>query len=72
MQENPEEKKYRENVEMIATNIAQLSRQVNALLTGRLNRKAIVTLLVQSCKLPQKTVSDVLDAIVDLEKDYLK
>ena len=67
-----EERKAKEVVDTIATEIAKLSRQVSALLSGRLNRKAIITLLVSSTKLPQKTVDNVLTAIEQLEPTYLK
>lgn len=70
--ETPEEKKARETVETIATEIAKLSRQVSALLSGRLNRKAVVLLLVASSGQTQATINIVLDAISGLEEKYLK
>ncbi len=70
--ETEEEKKSREMVEEIASNIAMLSRQVTALLTGRLNRKAILILLANSTRMTQGQVDTVLDAISNLEKTYLK
>lgn len=69
--ETPEEKAYRENVESIATNIARLSREVKALLSGRVKQKTIIILLSHSCQLPQTTVKSVLEAIANLEGDYL-
>lgn len=69
--ETPEEKVAREQVETIATEIAKLSRQVSALLSGRLNRKAVVILLVASCGLNQSQINMVLDAIIGLEDKYL-
>jgi len=69
--ETPEEKAYRENVESIATNITRLSREVKALVSGRVKMKAIVILLAHSCQLPQTTIKSVLEGIVNLEGDYL-
>ena len=69
--ETPEEKQYREMVEGMATNIARLSREVKALLSGRLKMKTVVILLAHSCQLPQATVKSVLEAISNLEGDYL-
>ena len=58
--------------EQIASTITNLADAVEALLKGPLNRKALLVLLAHSTKLPQKQVSDVLIAIQDLRKDYLK
>ena len=69
--ETPEEKQYREMVEGMATNIARLSREVKALLSGRVKMKTITILLAHSCQLPQSTVKSVLEAITNLEGDYL-
>lgn len=71
-EENNGEAQYKNLVEEIAINVAKLSRQVAAILDGRLKKKSIVLLLAHSTNLPQRTVSDVLDAIVDLEKTHLK
>lgn len=70
--ETPEEKSYRESVEEIATNIARLSREVKALLSGRVKEKTVVILLAHSCQLPQTTIRNVLNALHNLEDDYLK
>ena len=70
--ETEEEKRAREMVEEIACNIAKLSRQVSAILDGRLKKKSIVLLLVHSSGLRQWEVEKVLDAIVDMEKTHLK
>lgn len=70
--ETEEEKKARETVETIACEIAKLSRQVSALLSGRLNRKAVILLLVASSGMNQRDVGMVLDAIEGLEGKYLK
>ena len=72
VKETDEEKKARETVEEIATEIAKLSRQVTALLSGRLNRKAVVILLTASSGLNQSNINMVLDAIMGLEEKYLK
>lgn len=69
--ETEEEKKSREMIEEIACNIAKLSRQVSALLTGRLKKKSLVILLAHSSSLPQYQVERVLDAIANLERDHL-
>lgn len=70
--ETDEQKKAREVVEQIATNIAQLSRQVRAILDGRLKQKSIVLLLAHTTGLPQYQIEKVLEAIKDMEKDHLK
>ncbi len=70
--ETEEEKKAREMVEEIASNIAKLSRQVNAILGGRLKYSTVVTLLVATTKLSRYQVNAVLAAIDNMEKDYLK
>lgn len=70
--ETEEEKKQREMVEEIATNIARLSREVRAIVGGRLREDAVVTLLVHATKLPRYNVEAVLKAIGNLEKNTLK
>jgi len=70
--ETEEQKKNREMIEDIAVNITQLSRQVSALLTGRLKRKSLVILLSHSAKMSQYQVESVLTAITNLEKDHIK
>lgn len=70
--ETPEAKKERELVETIAQEICKLSRQVTALLTGRLNRDAVIILLAHSTGLPQRTIMHVLSAIEGMEKKYTK
>lgn len=70
--ETPEEKQYRETVETIAGNISKLARAVTALLEeGPLKKKAIVILLANSSGNTQSTVTQVLDAISNLESDWL-
>lgn len=70
--ETEEQVKARETVEQIATTIAQLSRQVKALLGGRLRTETIVILLAHTTKLPQYQIKQVLDALVSMGKDHLK
>ncbi len=70
-QMSEEEKLAKATVDTIATEIAKLSRQVTALVGGRLNRKAIVVLLTASSGLSQSYVNMVLDAIMGLEDKYL-
>lgn len=67
-----EEKKAQETVEEIAREIVKLSRQVDAILKGRLKLESIVTLLVHSTKMSRNQVRTVLLAIADLENDNLK
>ncbi len=69
--ETPEEKAKREQLETIATNISELAESVRSLLKGPLNRKALLVLLASSTSLPQRTVSEVLSALENLEKDWL-
>lgn len=69
--ETVEEKQYREMVESMATNIARLSREVSALMSGRVKRKTLIVLLAHSCKLSQADIDSVLTAVENLEGDYL-
>ena len=70
--ETKEEKEYREMVETIASNIAQLSRQTSALLTGRLKEKTLLILLANMTGQSQSTIKSVLDALVNMENVLLK
>lgn len=70
--ETPEAKAYRELVESIAGNIAQLAKGVAALLNGPLKKRALVLLLASSSGCSQRQVEDVLKALEELEKDWLK
>jgi len=71
-EETPEEKKARETVEEIATTIAKLSRQVSAILQGRMKKESILVLLAHSTRMPKSQVEVVLDAIENMEKKHLK
>ena len=70
--ETDEAKNSRETVESIARNISALAKSVSALLSGPLNRKALVILLASSSGMSRGTVDDVLMALVNFEKDWLK
>lgn len=69
--ETEEEKKAREMVEQIASNIASLATAVKGLLNGPLKRKALVVLLTSSSKLAQWQVEKVLEALESMEGDWL-
>lgn len=71
IQETEEQKRNREIVESIAGNIARLADAVSSLLNGQLKKKAIVTLLSASSKLPQNKVEEVLKALENLKADWL-
>lgn len=70
--ETKEQKEAREMVETIATNIAKLSRQAHELLNGRLKKNAVVVLLSNATQLPKATISKVLDAVDDMEAEWLQ
>lgn len=70
--ETEEEKKAKQVVEDIATNIARLSREVSALLSGRLKKDTVVILLANSTRLPKYQIEAVLSALVEMEKTYLR
>ncbi len=71
--ETPEEHKARETVEAIAENIVNLATGVHKIVDGRLNKKAIILLLASAAGgMPQETVTRVLDAIMNLDKKFLK
>lgn len=70
-QETPEQKEYREMVERIAGNIANLAKAVHSLLNGPLKRKALVILLAHSSGQSQKAVEEILKALESMEADWL-
>jgi hypothetical protein len=70
--ETPEEKKERETAENIAESLEKLSRSVEALLKGPLNRKALHILLAAASGMSRSEVERVLTALENLRKDYLK
>lgn len=69
--ETEEQKKNRETVEAIASNIAALAKGVKALLNGPVNRRALVILLARSAQQTEKNVGEVLSALESLESDWL-
>ncbi len=69
--ETPEQKQYRELVETIAGNIANLAKAVSAMLNGPLRKRAIILLLASSSGQTQKAVEDILSALQNLESDWL-
>lgn len=69
--ETPEEKNRRELVEGIAKNLKELTVEVKKLLNGPLKRKTLLVLLANSSGLSQSVVSQVLNSIETLDKDWL-
>lgn len=69
--ETDEQKRNRETVESIASNLIKLSKAVSALLNGPLKKKALVVLLANSSRLSQVQVETVLLAVENLEFDWL-
>lgn len=61
-----------EDAESLAVAVAKVSRGMEVLTGSRLKRKAILLLLSHSSKIPQRDVDRVLQALSDLERDYLK
>jgi len=66
------EKTNEEFIQEIAENISRLAGSVQVLLEGKLKKRAIVLLLVDSSGLPQYQVSNLLDSIANLENDWIK
>lgn len=58
--------------EMIADQIKAISDGTKRLMSGRLNKKALLLLLSHSSGCSQRQVSSVLDSLQNLEKRYLK
>lgn len=69
--ETEDQRKAREAVESIATNIMSLAQAVERLINGPLKRKALIALLASSAQLPKDTVDRVLKAFETLESDWL-
>jgi len=66
-----EERQYKETVEKIANNIANLARAVNSLLRGPLKKRALVVLLASSSGISQASVEAVLKALAEMQNDWL-
>ncbi len=62
---------YEETVAEIAGNIKSLATAVERLLNGPLKRRALVVLLASSARLSQQYVEVVLNALENLDKDWL-
>jgi hypothetical protein len=69
--ETDQQKEYREIVERIASNIANLCKAVEALLHGPLKRKALVILLANSSGQSQASVDAVLRSLETMRGDWL-
>lgn len=69
--ETPEERQARETVEALAEAIITMAEATRKLIGGKVKRKAIIILLAESSKLSKERVGKVLDAIEQLDKDYL-
>lgn len=60
------------DVERLIAGIEEIERVGKMLQTTKLKEKAVLVLLSHHTKLPQKTISDVLQGLVDLKRVYLK
>lgn len=69
--ETPEEKQYRETVETIAGNIQKLVKAVSSMISGPLNRDALLLLIAAGAGQSKGVVNDVLKSIENMEKDWL-
>jgi len=58
--------------EIMAESIVEISVAMKRISKGDLNEKALVILIAHATKLPQYEVENVLHALEDLEKLYLK
>lgn len=70
--ETPEARRARETVESIAKNLQALASAVQAVVNGPLKRKTLLVLLANSTGMTQGQVDNVLSALQNLEKDWLK
>jgi acyl-CoA synthetase (NDP forming) len=72
--ETEEQRKAREVVEAIAQSIIDLSAGVRAVLNGKLNKRAIVLLITAAAgrNVTQQQTNDILEAIANLDKSFLK
>lgn len=58
--------------EIIATHIAALARMGKNIKASRLKEKTMLVLLNHMTSVPQKEIKKILDALPQLEKQYLK
>jgi len=58
--------------EIIANAILEISKAMKSLNDSRLKRRAIVTLLHDSCQVSRTDIINVLDGLEQLEKEWLK
>lgn len=65
-EENPEP------MEIVAKAIIDISSAIKKMDAGRLKRRAVVLLIQDQTKLPINHIERVLNAIGDLEKDYVR
>jgi hypothetical protein len=75
IEETIEEKSVREQKESItkiAKNISSLAKSVNALLNGELKERALLVLLASTSGQPHRVIKDVLEALKNMERDWLK
>lgn len=70
-EETQEQKQYRELVDTIASNIANLAKAVNGFRNGPLKKKALVILLAHSSGQTQYSTERILTALSEMEKDWL-
>lgn len=58
--------------EVLATSIKEISEGMKRLRSGRLNDRALLTLLQRSCGVSQSDIKSVMDGLESLSRDYLK
>lgn len=63
-------KRFSDDKETLAANIANVSDGMTALLRSGLNKKAIIILLQHNTSLSQGVIRQVLDALPVLKKEY--
>lgn len=69
--ETEDQKQMREMTEGIARNLSELTNGVKALMGGKLKKKAIYLLLAHTSGMSRSDVERVVDAIQNLEKDWV-
>lgn len=58
--------------EVLATSIVAISNSMKELKQGRLNNRALLTLLQASTGLPKRDIENVLSGLENLERDYVR